>query len=129
MRKAFLIFSHELTKEQNAELIRKWKVESFIPLPHELKKFWSNIPPELKEIKPYLIPIIHWLERKAKSQDIVLIQGDPGAVYIMVNKAFEIGLIPIYATTKRVVKEHISADGTVQQIRIFLHNRFRVYEK
>ena len=129
MRRAFLIFSHKLTQEQVDELKKKWEVSHFLSLPEKLKSLWSNIPPELEEIKFYLSPVIQWLEREAKPHDIALIQGDPGAVYIMVNKAFKIGLIPIYATTKRVVKEHISADGTVQQIRIFLHNRFRVYEK
>ncbi|WP_297446763.1 CRISPR-associated protein Csx20 [Desulfurobacterium sp.] len=127
MPKAFLIFSHELTKEQANELREKWEISHFAPLPEKLKGLWSNIPPELEEIKPHLLPILQWLERESNPKDIALIQGDPGAVYITVNKAFELGLIPIYATTKRIVRERKLPDGTVQQIRVFTHNKFRIY--
>lgn len=37
------------------------------------------------------------------------------------------GLRPVYATTKRVVKEKVKDDGTVETIRQFKHVQLRVY--
>ena len=67
--------------------------------------------------------------RKSCNSDFVLIQGDFGAVYLMVNFAFSLGLIPVYATTERIVVEKRMQDNTVKSERIFKHKMFRRYEK
>jgi len=59
--------------------------------------------------------------------DYVLIQGDFGACYIIVNFAFEIGLIPIYSTTRRAAVEKHENDGSVKLIHQFNHQMFRKY--
>ena len=124
--KMFLLFSHSLTDEQIKDGIENLKVTKFISLPENLQKIWSNIPPDIENISNYLSPIMDFLEKNAKSNDYILIQGDFGATYIMVNWAFERGLIPVYATTKRIVKE-INKNGKIITIREFFHCRFRKY--
>ena len=125
--KMFLLFSHNLTDDQINDARENLKVDKFIYLPKELQNIWSNIPPEIEDITDYLKPIKEFLKNNANDGDYVLIQGDFGATYNMVNYAFENNLIPIYATTKRVVKEVIE-DGKVITIREFKHCRFRKYK-
>ncbi|WP_456374209.1 CRISPR-associated protein Csx20 [Methanocaldococcus sp.] len=127
MPKMFLLFSHNLTNDQIKDAKENLKVDKFIYLPKELQNIWSNIPPEIEDITDYLKPIKEFLKNNANDGDYVLIQGDFGATYNMVNYAFENNLIPIYATTKRVVKEVIE-DGKVITIREFKHCRFRKYK-
>ncbi len=127
MPKMFLLFSHNLTNDQIKDAKENLKVNKFIYLPKELQNIWSNIPPEVEDITDYLKPIKEFLKNNANDGDYVLIQGDFGATYNMVNYAFENNLIPIYATTKRVVKEVIE-DGKVITIREFKHCRFRKYK-
>ncbi|WP_366863776.1 CRISPR-associated protein Csx20 [Methanocaldococcus sp.] len=127
MPKMFLLFSHNLTDDQINDARENLKVDKFIYLPKELQNIWSNIPPEIEDITDYLKPIKEFLKNNANDGDYVLIQGDFGATYNMVNYAFENNLIPIYATTKRVVKEVIE-DGKVITIREFKHCRFRKYK-
>jgi hypothetical protein len=57
----------------------------------------------------------------------VLIQGDFGATFLMVNFAFEKGLIPIHSTTEREATEELQPDGSVRLSHRFLHKRFRKY--
>nr|WP_250543651.1 CRISPR-associated protein Csx20 [Methanocaldococcus lauensis] len=123
----FLLFSHNLTDDQIKDAKENLKVDKFIYLPKELQNIWSNIPPEVEDITDYLKPIKEFLKNNANDGDYVLIQGDFGATYNMVSYAFENNLIPIYATTKRVVKEVIE-NGKVITIREFKHCRFRKYK-
>ncbi|CAB3289517.1 conserved protein of unknown function [Methanocaldococcus lauensis] len=127
MPKMFLLFSHNLTDDQIKDAKENLKVDKFIYLPKELQNIWSNIPPEVEDITDYLKPIKEFLKNNANDGDYVLIQGDFGATYNMVSYAFENNLIPIYATTKRVVKEVIE-NGKVITIREFKHCRFRKYK-
>jgi len=123
----YLIFSHKLTPQQERDLRENWQVKNFIALPKHLQELWSNIPPDLSSLSSYLKPIKDWLKENGKKGDLVLIQGDFGAVYLMVNYAFELGLVPVYATTERFVREEISPAGEVTMNRIFRHKIFRVY--
>jgi len=123
----YLLFSHKLTPEQEKDLKQNWQVEKFAYLPPDLQILWSNIPPDLEEINTYLEPIKKWLKESARQGDLVLIQGDFGAVYLMVKYAFSLDLIPIYATTERTVKEKATPEGKILIERIFRHKRFRIY--
>jgi len=127
MRKAFILLSHRLLREQEEELKEVWGVNEILPLPEELQRLWSNIPPHLKELSPYLEPLWRWLEEKAQPEDVAVIQGDFGATYLAVQRAFQLGITPLYATTERVVCETIKPDGSVKQERLFRHVLFRVY--
>jgi phenylpropionate dioxygenase-like ring-hydroxylating dioxygenase large terminal subunit len=125
--KAFLFLSHQLTEDQEAELRAHWGVGEIVPLPQDLQALWSQVPPYLESLTGYLSPLFRWLAENARPGDIALIQGEFGAVYLAVQKAFELGLVPIYATTRREVRETKLPDGSIRQERVFKHVRFRVY--
>ena len=125
----FLIFNHKLTASQEKDAKASLNINYIVELPEKLKSLWSHIPPELSEVEEYIEPIKKWLSTSAIKNDYVLIQGDFGATYLMVNFAFEIGLIPIYATTQRQAFEKTEKDGSVKVTRQFKHITFRKYEK
>ncbi|MEO1959007.1 MAG: CRISPR-associated protein Csx20 [Nautiliaceae bacterium] len=126
MKKMFLFFSHRLTYEQEMDARESFFVEEFIYLPKELQEKWSNVPPELEDLSEYALLFFSFLEKNAKKGDFALIQGDFGLTYKMVNFAKSIGVIPVYATTKRVVKEIKNGDKIIKQSQ-FKHIRFRKY--
>jgi len=128
MRQVFLLFSHRLTPQQLDELKDKYKVDKIVYLPTELQHIWSNIPPELPSIKHHLQDLLNWLKQNSSPGDLVLVQGEFGAVFILVSFCMKEGLVPIYATTKREVSEKNLDDGTVQVNRKFSHVRFREFE-
>lgn len=127
MKKMFLLFSHNLTPSQEFDVQKSLNVNEFVFLPNELQVLWSNIPCDLELLKDYLIPFKKFLFENSNFEDVVLVQGDFGAVYHMVNFAKDLGLKTVYATTKRVVEE-IVIDGKTVKKSIFEHERFREYE-
>lgn len=123
----FLIFNHQFTPDQEADARRSLGVDRIVTLPPDLQECWSSIPPEVSDIRDCIEPIKRWLALGAKAGDYVLIQGDFGACYALVQHAFERGLIPVYSTTGREVIEEHQADGTITVIHQFKHVRFRRY--
>ncbi len=129
LKNLYLIFSHRLTDEQKNQAKEQLRIKECIYLPVPLQGLWSNIPPDTRSIKDYLAPIAEWLIGDARPGDFVLIQGDFGATYIMVNLALSKGLVPVYATTKRDAEEMIGPNGEIQLIKKFSHVQYRQYEK
>ncbi|GFR36218.1 CRISPR-associated protein Csx20 [Thermobrachium celere] len=125
--KLILLFSHTLTDEQVREAEDKLNVEEFIYLPQELQHIWSNIPPEGELPLDILDKFKRFIEQNANQGDYVLIQGDFGATYHMVQWVKENGFIPIYATSKRVYKSITNEDGSITNMHIFKHINFRRY--
>lgn len=123
----FLLFNHQITHKQEKDARDSLGVMRIVDLPSDLKGLWSQIPSGLQEITDHLEPVTSWLKSRAKKNDYVLIQGDFGACYIVVNFAFEMGLIPIYSTTRREVVEKHQEDGSVKLIHEFNHQMFRKY--
>ncbi len=128
MKSMFLIISHILTSEQIAEAREKFNITNFTSLPDQLQTLWSQVPPELPSIKKHIMPIKNWLATNAKSDDIVLVQGDFGATFMIVDYCLDNNLIPIYATTKRNVEETILNENIISK-RKFSHVLFRLYER
>jgi len=122
-----LLFNHTLTEAQKADAKISLGVEDFVALPHELQNIWSNVPPEIESLKSLLVPIRAFVQKEAKEGDHILIQGDFGATCQMVKYAKSLGLIPVYATTKREVVE-VKEDDKVIKKSLFKHERFRRYE-
>jgi len=126
-RQAILIFSHELTGEQKKELKDKWGVNRIVPMPEDISDTWRNVPPEISSLKSFVRPVLEWLVKVAFPDDVVLVQGDFGATFIVVNFSLKLGLVPVYSTTKRDVTEEAYPGGEVRQNRIFKHQMFRRY--
>lgn len=123
----FLIFNHRFSIQQETAARKQLRIERIIPLRAALQKLWSQIPPDLLELRPYLLPLQDWLAAQARPGDYVLIQGDFGASYLMVDFAFAQRLIPVYATTCRQAVEEHQPDGTVKMTHHFQHQIFRKY--
>jgi len=126
MKQMFLLFSHNLTSSQKEDAKKSLGVEKFVSLPENLQKHWSNIPPNLEELKEYLKPLKEFLKDNANSGDIVLIQGDFGGCYEMVDFAKENALIAVHSTTIRDVVEK-TVNGKVEKFSRFEHVIFRKY--
>lgn len=126
MKNMFLLFSHKLTNEQIIDAKKVLKIDNFVYLPNDLQSLWSNVPAELESLKSYLLPLKEYIKNNAKKDDYVLIQGDFGAVYEMVNYAKKLNLTPVYATTKRETQEEIQKEKVVK-ISKFKHIRYRKY--
>lgn len=127
MASLFLIFNHQFTEAQKAEARTSLDVQRIIPLPAALQETWSNIPPDLPALKDYLSPLRAWIASQASGGDYVLIQGDFGACWLMVNFSMERGLIPLYSTTERLTEEELKPDGSVRLVHYFRHRIFRRY--
>ncbi|MGQ9921969.1 MAG: CRISPR-associated protein Csx20 [Desulfobacca sp.] len=123
----FLLFNHTFTPVQEEAAVAQLGVGAIVALPAALQALWSQVPPELPELRPYLQPLCQWLAQHAQPGDYVLIQGDFGATYLLVNFALAQRLKPVYATTVRQASEETLADGTVRMVHHFQHRLFRRY--
>lgn len=126
-KKMLLIFSHKLTDRQIKDAKENLNIEEFIYLPPELQKMWSSISPEIENLSPILEDIKKWVDAISDKDDYILIQGDFGANYEMVSYCKDLGLKPIYSTTKRQANEILRKDGKIELAHIFEHIRFRQY--
>ncbi len=122
----FLLFSHTLSREQRLDGEQNLDVGEFVSLDAKLQRLWSDISPEIESLKSLLEPFKEFLKSNAKKGDFVLIQGDFGASYEMVCFSKKLGLVPIYATTKRMVSEENQSEKIIKKS-IFIHRRFREY--
>ncbi|MGM0369636.1 MAG: CRISPR-associated protein Csx20 [Bacillota bacterium] len=127
MENLFLLFSHQLTESQKKDAKKNLGINNFHYLPEELQQRWSNIPANIEKIAELLEPFQKWLNENSVKNDYVLIQGDFGAVFIMVQWAVANDLIPIYSTTIRDTKEKNSGDE-IKIKKKFKHVLFREYE-
>lgn len=127
MKKMLLIFSHNLTKDQEQDAKINFGIEEFIYLPPDLQNLWSAIPPELDDLNDYLNPIKTYIKDNSKDSEIALIQGDFGATYLLVNLCKDLNIIPVYATTKRITQEK-EENGKIIKTSIFKHIKFRKYQ-
>ena len=73
-KKVFIIMSHDLTRGQVAKL-KDMGGKEILLLPPALKELWGNIDAEGELDTQALLPVIHWIEGKARERDLVLIQG------------------------------------------------------
>ncbi|MBF0201380.1 MAG: TIGR02221 family CRISPR-associated protein [Desulfamplus sp.] len=126
-RRMLLLLSHSLTDEQIADARSSFEVAEFMEMPDHVKTLWSQVPPDSPGLEEILDPVKAWLKKEGGKGDIVVIQGDFGAAFLMVGFAMENGLIPVYATTSRQVRETPGSDGTIKMEHLFRHRRFRHY--
>ncbi|WP_373500891.1 CRISPR-associated protein Csx20 [Desulfococcus sp.] len=120
-----LIFNHTFTETQKADALASLGVNRIVMPPEHIQAVWGQIPPDLPALSDYLAPVREWIVKQAKPGDHVLVQGDFGACYLMVQVAYEKGLIPVYSTTRREALETVQPDGTIKMVHHFKHQMFR----
>lgn len=126
-RTLFQLFSHQLTPDQLTCARKDFGVTCVQAPPELIQQIWSQVPSDKAQITSFLSPVKSWLEENAQKGDLVLIQGDFGATFLMATHALSLGLTPIYATTQRKAREEIMPDGSVQMSHVFRFRRFRIY--
>lgn len=127
MRKTFLLLNHELTQNQISELREKFNSDKIIYPDEKLSLLWKSIPPK-EENNEIVKKAVDWIkERGAEKGDLFIVQGEFGSTFTLADFALKSGLVPIYATTKRIEKE-IRSGETVRREYIFEHVCFKKYE-
>ena len=125
-RKALLLFSHQLTENQEKELVENFKVKKIVSLSSELQEMWSNV--SIKEnYKENLEKIKKYIEENFNENDVMLVQGNWGYTYNIVKWSIEKRLVPVYSYTERNVEE-IKDGENVKKISYFKHIKFIEYE-
>lgn len=127
MSAMFLLFNHSITPLQEEDACRSLHVGRIVESPPVVKAIWSQIPADLSTLSTYLDPVRQWLLREAAGGDFILIQGDFGATFLMVEFARQNALVPLYSTTERTAVENHLEDGSVQLEHHFRHIRYRRY--
>lgn len=129
MQDLFIVLNHRLSKEQQEDVRKNHGVGSISYLPEELQKIWAQVSPEGELDTGPINKIVDWLKEKGKKDDLVLIQGEFGTTFYVVDFCFETGLIPVYASSRREYEEKINEDGSVTRKHLFRHSNFRMYKK
>lgn len=125
-RKALLLFSHQLTENQEKELVQNFKVKKIVSLSSELQEMWSNVSIK-KNYKENLEKIKKYIEENFNENDVMLVQGNWGYTYNIVKWSIEKKLVPVYSYTERNVEE-IKDGENVKKISYFKHVKFIEYE-
>ncbi|MDY5681985.1 MAG: CRISPR-associated protein Csx20 [Treponema sp.] len=126
MPKTFCLLNHELTQKQIAELNERFGSQEIFYPKEELSKLWSQILPEESNDK-IIKEVVFWLEKNASLKDIFVIQGEFGSTFTLVDFALKKGLVPLYATTRRIAKETRTGE-TVHREYVFEHVCFKKYD-
>ena len=125
-RKVLLLFSHQLTENQEKELVENFKVKKIVSLSSELQEMWSNVSIK-KNYKENLEKIKKYIEENFNENDVMLVQGNWGYTYNIVKWSIEKKLVPVYSYTERNVEE-IKDGENVKKISYFKHVKFIEYE-
>ena len=129
MKKLLTVFNHILSEEQFLDAKENLFVSEVVGLPKNLRDLWANIPPDGNFPDAVVLKISKWIENNLNQGDFVLIQGEFGVSFFLVDFCFKSGFIPVYSTSKRVSKETILDDGSVKKINFFRHVQFRRYKR
>jgi hypothetical protein len=129
----YVLMNHSLTEEQRIDAAQNLGIDEVVQAPKEILDLWGNIPPEMAttELHQYLKPICDWIAEDVGRENVVLVQGEPVATYLInrfIQKRHSLyGTFCVAATTKRVVVEEQLSDGSIIKKSTFQHVRFRPY--
>ena len=126
MPRTFCLLNHALTQKQLTELGEKFNSKEIVYPEKNLAELWAQIPPE-KSNDEVVESVVSWLKNKAIPGDLFIIQGEFGSTFTLVDFALKNGLVPLYATTRRIAKESRIGE-TVHREYIFEHVCFKRYE-
>ncbi|MDO5774505.1 MAG: CRISPR-associated protein Csx20 [Spirochaetales bacterium] len=125
MPRTFCLLNHALTQNQLAELGEKFNSTDVVYPEKNLAGLWAQIPPE-KSNEEVVESVVSWLKNNAAPGDLFIIQGEFGSTFTLVDFALKNGLVPLYATTRRIAKESRNGE-TVHREYIFEHVCFKKY--
>jgi hypothetical protein len=127
MADLYLLFNHLLTDSQADQACRELGVRNIHVPPESITRLWADVPPEPESIGEVLHPVFQWIDQTVSENDFLLVQGDFGACWLVLEHIRDSGIIPVYATTSRQAVEQRLDDNTVRLTHTFSHVRFRQY--
>ena len=115
-----------MSEIQKSDAHKDLKITKIIEAPPHIKKIWANIDPtsDLNTIK--LDEVVSWIKENSSKQDYILVQGEYGATFYIVDYCFKNNLIPVYATSIRRVEESRKGEEVITN-RVFVHQGYRKY--
>lgn len=128
MPKLLVLLNHTLTDEQITEAKEKLKVTEIIEPPIRQKNIWSQMPPDENRHNLFTEEIIRWIKESADKGDFILVQGEFGATFTIVDFCLKNCFVPIYATSERKAEEIRNPDGSVEKRIVFKHMGFKKYK-
>lgn len=130
MPKTFCLLNHPLTQNQLTELKEEYNSTQVIYPPEKIANLWAQIPPEGVDCG-IINDVILWLKENSAFGDFFIVQGEFGSTFTLVDFALKNGLVPLYATTRRVAKESRKGESVHREY-IFEHvcfKKYRYFEK
>ncbi|MDR1491139.1 MAG: hypothetical protein LBT05_00210 [Planctomycetaceae bacterium] len=125
MSKAYCLLNHALTANQLTELREKFFAAEIIYPPKELALLWSEIPTVSELTVGHVAPFVEWLSG-AESGTVVVLQGEAGATFMLIDYCLQRRFVPVHAVTKRIARETRNGE-TIHRDYIFEHVCFRRY--
>ena len=123
--KSFCLLNHELTANQVKELTGEYGASEIVYPDSDLKKAWSQVA-ACREIDRGLIArVISWLSA-AGPGDALVVQGEFGATFMVVDYALKHKLLPLHAVTERIASEERNGEKVSRKY-LFEHVCFRKY--
>ncbi len=125
--KAYCLLNHSLTQNQLAELKEKFGTTEIVYPVEKIASTWAQMPVAPVLDRNVIQTIVDWLST-ARTGDVLVVQGEFGATFMIVDYAIRRGLIPLHAVTRRVAQEHREGEQVHRQY-VFEHVCFRRYER
>lgn len=126
-RRMLVLLNHEWSEMQQVEARQRFGVEELLRPPPEIQRAFGEVGPEGELGEEQVCPLVDWLRDAGTPGDYFWVQGEHGLTVALVQKAARMGLVPVYATTRREAEEERQADGTTLAVRRFRHVQFRRY--
>ncbi|SOE23156.1 hypothetical protein SAMN06298216_3546 [Spirosomataceae bacterium TFI 002] len=124
MNRVLKLVNHTPSQAQIKQLQEDWNANQIIDLPSELALKFSNVPPELIDLKPLALEFLSWIEdQKLQPTEPVWIQGESGLSFLIIQKLLAENYTVIHATTIRNVIEEKGIKKS-----IFEHLLFRKFQ-
>lgn len=124
----YVLMSHSLSPGQEGEARERFLINRVIYPPEKLKNYFSGVPPENELDLPILYQMTNWIQSISRRGDIVLVQGEYGITFFLVDFCLKNGLVPIYASSHREYRENPGKDGSVVRHHRFRHVTLRHYQ-
>jgi len=125
----WVLINHELLEDQKKDARLSYGIEEFLYPPEKLQQYWAQVPAEGVLPVEELRRITTWLSEEAEEGDLVLVQGDFGAAFYIVDFCLVNGLVPVYATSVREYSGYTDSDGSVVRKHTFRHIALRKYRR
>lgn len=125
MKKAYVLLNHQLTENQIEELKKDYNCSDIIYPDQNLVANWSGIAATKELDLKVLAAVISWLGQ-ANKEDVLVVQGEFGSTFYVVDYALKNGLVPVHAVTQRIAEESREGEVVTKKY-VFQHCCFREY--